>query len=82
MHDDSDTCLHVFLPTSEFSALLCQFKEKLKVLSEDCGPMQCVFGLYLRVRTSLYQRARNIFSTLSFVLMRKCHWFDVENIGH
>lgn len=71
-----------FLPTSEFSALLCLFKEKQKVPNEDYGPMQRVFGLYLRVRTSSYQRARNIFSTLSFILMRKSHWFDVKNIGY
>lgn len=37
---------------SEFSALMCQFKEKQKVLNEDYCPAQYVFALYLRMKTS------------------------------
>lgn len=44
MHYDSETCLHIFLPPSEFSLLICRLKEKHKDLNEDYGPMQNVFG--------------------------------------
>lgn len=71
MHYDSETCLHIFLPASEFSVLICQLKEKLEDLNGDYGPMQNVFGQYFRVKAFSHQRARNLTSRFNFVLMKK-----------
>lgn len=69
MHYDSETCLQIFLiPASEFSVLICQFKENQKDLNEDYAPMQNVFGQYFRVKAS---SPRKHTSSPSFVLMKK-----------
>lgn len=68
MHYDSEPCL-CFYPASEFPALMCQFKEKQKVLNEDYYPAHKCFCSVLKDE-NLYQRARKITSSVSFVLMR------------